>query len=299
MTRRITTRRLWPALGGLLLVLVLLPACEETEESSSPVPTPTPVVTMTVEASPTSTARPEPTLEPSPEATPVVTPIGPDLGALQQMADPAAKNLSIGELELNNETFAELTYDLQERVASPGFGLHGEVMDADRQYLEVYRWADGSWERAFNLYEFLPAIYPAEELGPVVDNKPQTATAIVGAGLTPVQFEAEIGDVLFLETSLWGGPKGVQHPSPTITALVWRNGGFHVAYSEGFGVRGGMVSVRAEGEYIELVMDAYLATEPMCCPSGWEMLRLAPTELGDLSAAERCTGPEYSYCFVQ
>ena len=287
MNGRIAIRRLWPALGGLLLVLVPLAGCEETEESSSPAPTPTITVTAATQASPTST--------PTPEAAPT----GPDLGALQQMADPAAKNLSMGELELNNETFATLAYDLQERVASPGFGFHGEVMDADRQYLEVYRWAGGSWERAFNLYEFLPAIYPLEQLGPVVDNKPQTATAIVGAGLTPVQFEAEIGDVLFLETSLWGGPEGVQHPAPTITALVWTDGGFHVAYSEEFAVRGGMVSVRAAGEYIELVMDAYLETDPMCCPSGWEMLRLAPTELGDLSAAERCTGPEYSYCFVQ
>jgi len=287
MNGRIAIRRLWPALGGLLLVLVPLAGCEETEESSSPAPTPTITVTAATQASPTST--------PTPEAAPT----GPDLGALQQMADPAAKNLSMGELELNNETFATLAYDLQERVASPGFGFHGEVMDADRQYLEVYRWAGGSWERAFNLYEFLPAIYPLEQLGPVVDNKPQTATAIVGAGLTPVQFEAEIGDVLFLETSLWGGPEGVQHPAPTITALVWTDGGFHVAYSEEFAVRGGMVSVRAAGEYIELVMDAYLSTDPMCCPSGWEMLRLAPTELGDLSAKERCTGPENSYCFVQ
>jgi hypothetical protein len=215
------------------------------------------------------------------------------------MADPAAKNLSMGELELNNETFAKLAYDLQERVASPGLGSQGGVMDADRQYLEVYRWADGSWEREFNLYEFLPAIYPLEQLGPVVDDKPQTATAIVHAGLTPVQFEADIGDVLLLETSLEGGPEGVQHPAPTITALVWRNGEFHAAYSEEFPVRGGMVSVRAAGEYIELVMDAYLSTDPMCCPSGWEMLRLAPTELGDLDPLERCTGPEYSNCLVQ
>jgi hypothetical protein len=251
---------------------------------------------MTVEASPTSTPMPEPTLEPTQEATPVATPIGPDLGALQQLADPAAKNLSIGELELNNETFAELTYDLQERAASPGFGSHGEVVDADRHYLEVYRWADGSWERAFNLYEFLPAIYPLEELGPVVDNKPQTATAIVGAGLTPVQFEAEIGDVLFLETSLMAGPEGVQHPAPTITALVWRNGEFQVAYSEEFAVRGGTISVQPDGEYIELIVDAYLATDAMCCPSGWEMLRLAPTELGDLWPEERCVGPEHSSC---
>jgi len=287
MTRRIAIRRLWPALGGLLLVLVPLAGCEETEESSSPVPTPTITVTATAQASPTST--------PVSEATPT----GPDLGALQQMADPAAKNLSMGELELNNETFATLAYDLQERVASPGLGSQGGVMDADRQYLEVYRWADGSWERAFNLYEFLPAIYPLEQLGPVVDDKPQTATAIVGVGLTPVQFEAEIGDVLFLETSLEGGPEGVQHPAPTITALVWRNGEFHAAYSEEFAVRGEMVSVRAVGDYIELVMDAYLSTDPMCCPSGWEMLRLAPTELGDLQAAERCTGPENHYCFVQ
>jgi len=287
MNGRIAIRRLWPALGGLLLVLVPLAGCEETEESSSPTPTPTITVTATAQASPAST--------PVSEATPT----GPDLGALQQMADPAAKNLSIGEFELNNETFAKLAYDLQERVASPGIGSQGGVMDADRQYLEVYRWADGSWERAFNLYEFLPAIYPLEQLGPVVDNKPQTATAIVHAELTPVQFEAEIGDVLFLETGLEGGPEGVQHPAPTITALVWRNGEFHAAYSEEFAVRGGMVSVRAAGEYIELVMDAYLSTDPMCCPSGWEMLRLAPTELGDLSAKERCTGPENPYCFVQ
>jgi len=287
MTRRIAIRRLWPALGGLLLVLVPLAGCEETEESSSPVPTPTITVTATAQASPTST--------PVSEATPT----GPDLGALQQMADPAAKNLSMGELELNNETFATLAYDLQERVASPGLGSQGGVMDADRQYLEVYRWADGSWERAFNLYEFLPAIYTPDVLGPVVDNKPQTATAIAHAALTPVQFEAEIGDVLLLETSLEGGPEGLQHPAPTITALVWRNGEFHAAYSEEFAVRGEMVSVRAVGDYIELVMDAYLSTDPMCCPSGWEMLRLAPTELGDLQAAERCTGPENHYCFVQ
>jgi hypothetical protein len=215
------------------------------------------------------------------------------------MADPAAKNLSMGEFDLNNETFATLAYDLQERVASPGLGSQGGVMDADRQYLEVYRWADGSWERAFNLYEFLPAIYPLEQLGPVVDDKPQTATAIVHAALTPVQFEADIGDVLLLETSLEGGPEGVQHPAPAITALVWTDGGFHVAYSEEFAVRGGMVSVRAAGEYIELVMDAYLSTDPMCCPSGWEMLRLAPTELGDLGPLEWCTGPEYSNCLVQ
>ena len=297
MTRRIAIRRLWPALGVLLLVLALLAGCEEAEKSASPGSTPTPIVTAAAEASPTST--PTPTLEPTPKATPVATATGPDLGALQQMADPAAKNLSMGELELNNETFATLAYDLQERVASPGLGSQGGVMDADRQYLEVYRWADGSWERAFNLYEFLPAIYPLEQLGPVVDDKPQTATAVVHAGLTPVQFEADIGDVLLLETSLEGGPEGVQHPSPTITALVWRNGEFHAAYSEEFPVRGGMVSVRAAGEYIELVMDAYLETDSMCCPSGWEMLRLAPTELGDLDPLERCTGPEYSNCLVQ
>lgn len=296
MTRRITTCRLWPALGGLLIVVVLLGGCDEAEESSSLTPTPSPIVTVTVEASPTSTPTPEPTLEPTQEATPVVTPIGPDLGALQQLADPGAENLSIREFELNDETFAELAYDLQQRVASPGFGPHGDVMDADRQYLEVYRWADGSWERAFSLYEFLPAIYSPEELGPVVDNKPQTATAIATAGLTPVEFEAEIGDVLFLETSLGAGPKGVQHPAPTITALVWKNGEFHIAYSEVFGVRGGMIWVRAEGEYIELVVDAYLATDPMCCPSGWEMLRLAPTELGHLWPEERCVGPEHHYC---
>jgi len=287
MKGRTAIRRLWPALGGLLLVLALLAGCEEAEKSASPGPTLTPIVTAAAQASPTST--------PVSEASPT----GPDLGALQQMADPAAKNLSMGELELNNETFATLAYDLQERVASPGLGSQGGVMDADRQYLEVYRWAGGSWERAFNLYEFLPAIYPLEQLGPVVDDKPQTATAIVHVGLTPVQFEAEIGDVLLLETSLEGGPEGLQHPSPTITALVWRNGEFRAAYSEEFPVRGGMVSVRAAGEYIELVMDAYLETDPMCCPSGWEMLRLAPTELGDLDPLERCTAPENHYCFGQ
>ncbi|MCJ7509942.1 MAG: hypothetical protein MUP14_03530 [Dehalococcoidia bacterium] len=299
MTRRIAIRRLWLALGGLLLVLVLLAGCKETEESASPSPTPTPIVTTTAQASPASTPTPELTPKPTQKATPVATPTGPDLGALQQMADPAAKNLSMGEFELNDETFAKLAYDLQERVASPGIGSQGGVMDADRQYLEVYRWADGSWERAFNLYEFLPAIYPLEQLGPVVDNKPQTATAVVHAELTPVQFEAEIGDVLFLETGLEGGPQGVQHPAPTITALVWRDGELHAAYSEEFAVRGEMVSVRAAGEYIELVMDAYLSTDPMCCPTGWEMLRLAPTELGDLNPVERCTGPENHYCFVQ
>ncbi len=296
MTRRITTCRLWPALGGLLMLVVLLAGCEETEESSSLTPTPTPIVTVTVEASPTSTPMPTPTLEPTKEATPVVTPMGPDLGALQQLAAPDAKNASIREFELNDETFAELAYDLQQRVASPGFGSHGDVMDTDRQYLEVYRWADGSWERAFSLYEFLPAIYLLEELGPVVDNKPQTATAIVGAGLTPVQSEAEIGDVLVLETNVMAGPEGMLHPAPTITALVWKNGEFHIAYSEEFSVRGGMVWVRSEGEYIELAVDAYLATDPMCCPSGWEMLRLAPTELGDLWPEERCVGPEHHYC---
>jgi hypothetical protein len=254
---------------------------------------------MTVEASPASTATPEPTLEPTQKATPAVTPTRPDLGALQELADPAAKNLSIREFEMNDETFAELAYDLQERVASPGFGPHGEVIDADRHYLEVCRWADGSWERAFSLYEFLLAIYPPEQLGPVVDNKPQTATAIIGATLTPVQFEAKIGDVLFLQTSLVAGPQGFLHPAPTITALVWRNGEFHIAYSEEFGVRGGMVSVHSEGEYIELIVDAYLATDPMCCPSGWEILRLAPTELGNLDPLERCVGPENSSCFVQ
>jgi hypothetical protein len=299
MIRRIAARSFWPALGGLLIVVVLLAGCDETEESSSLTPTPTPIVTATVEASPTSTPIPEPTLEPTQEATPVVTPMGPDLGALQQLADPAAKNLNIGEFELNDETFAELAYDLQERVASPGFGPHGEVVDADRHYLEVYRWADGSWERAFNLYELLPAIYPPEELGPVVDNKPQTATAIVGAELTPVQFEAEIGDVLFLETSLAAGPEGLQHPAPTITALVWEDGEFHIAYSEEFSVRGGMIWVRSEGEYILLVVDAYLATDPMCCPSGWEMLRLAPTQFGDLWPEERCVGPEHHYCLEE
>jgi hypothetical protein len=297
MTRRITTCRFWPALGGLLLVLVPLAGCEETEESSSLTPTPTPVVTVTVEASPSSTPMPERTLEPTQEATPVRTPTGPDLAALQQLANPDARNLSIGELELNNETFAELAYELQERVASPGLGPHGGVTDADRQYLEVYRWTDGSWERAFSLYEFLPAIYPPEELGPVVDNKPQTATAIATARLTLVEFQAEIGDVLFLETSLMAGPEGLQHPAPTITALVWKSGEFQIAYSEEFGVRGGMVSLRPEGEYIELIVDAYLTTDPMCCPSGWEMLRLAPTELGDLWPEERCVGPEHSSCF--
>ncbi len=299
MTRRITTCRLWSALGGLLILVVLLAGCEEAEEIPSLTPTPTRIVTVTVEASPSPTPTPEPTLEPTQEATPVVTPLEPDWAALRQLADPGAKNLSIREFELNNETFAELAYELQQRVASPGFGPHGGVIDADRQYLEVYRWAEGSWERAFNLYEFLPAIYPPEELGPVVDNKPQTATATATAGLTPVEFEAEIGDVLFLETSLMLGPEGLQHPAPTITALVWKNGEFHIAYSEEFAVRGVMLWVRAEGEYIELVVDAYLTTDPMCCPSGWEMLRLAPTELGDLWPEERCVGPEHSSCFEQ
>jgi pyruvate/2-oxoglutarate dehydrogenase complex dihydrolipoamide acyltransferase (E2) component len=275
-----------------LALLALVVACEEEEEEAATA-TPSPAATAT--ATPQATPSPEPTL--TPEATPVVTPTGPDLGALQQLADPDAKNLSMREFELNDETFAELTYDLEERVASPGFGSQGGVMDTDRQYLEVYRWADGSWERAFSLYEFLPAIYSPGELGPVVDNKPQAATATATARLTPVQFEAEIGDVLFLETSLMFGPEGLQHPAPTITALVWKNGEFHIAYSEEFAVRGGMIWVRAEGEYIELGMDAYLTTDPMCCPSGWEMLRLAPTELGNLWPEERCVGPEHSSCF--
>lgn len=273
-----------------LALLALVVACEEEEEEAATA-TASPAATATPQATPS----PEPTL--TPEATPVVTPTGPDLGALQQLADPDAKNLSMREFELNDETFAELTYDLQERIASPWFGSQGEVLDADRQYLEVYRWADGSWERAFNLYEFLPAIYSPAGLGPVVDNKPQAATATATARLTPVQFEAEIGDVLFLETSLMFGPEGLQHPAPTITALVWKNGEFHIAYSEEFAVRGVMIWVRAEGEYIELGVDAYLATDAMCCPSGWEMLRLAPTELGNLWPEERCVGPEHSSCF--
>jgi len=298
MTRTITTRSLWPALGGLLIVAALVAACEEAEESSSLTPTPTPIVSETVEASPTSTPMPEPTPEPT-QAAPVATPMEPDWNALRQLADPAAKNLSLRELQLNDETFAELAYDLQQRVASPGFGSQGGVTDMDRHYLEVYRWADGSWQRAFSLYEFLPVIYPPEQLGSVVDDKPHTATAVVSAELTPVQFEAEIGDVLFLETGLAAGPEGLQHPAPTITALVWRDGEFHVAYSEEFAVRGGMVWVRAEGEYIDLAVDTYLTTDPMCCPSGWEMLRLAPTELGDLWPLERCTGPENHYCLSE
>jgi hypothetical protein len=298
MTRTITTRSFWPALGSLLIVAALVAACEEAEENVSPTPTPTAIVSETVEASPTSTLMPEATPEPT-QATPVATAMEPDLAALQQFADPAAKNLSMRELELSDETFGELAYDLQERVASPGFGSQGGVTDMDRHYLEVYLWADGSWQRAFNLYEFLPVIYPPEQLGSIVDDKPETATAVVSAELTPVQSEAGIGDVLFLQTGLMGGPEGVQHPAPTITALVWRDGEFEVAYSEEFPVRGGMVWVQAEGEYIDLVMDAYLTTDPMCCPSGWEMLRLAPTELGDLWPLERCTGPENEYCLSE
>jgi hypothetical protein len=298
MNRTITARSLWPALGSLLIVAALVAACEEAEESPSLTPTPTAIVSETVEASPTSTPTLEPTTEPT-QATPVATAMEPDLAALQQFADPAAKNLSMRELELNDETFAELAYDLQERVASPGFGSQGGVTDMDRHYLEVYLWADGSWQRAFSLYEFLPVIYPPEQLGSIVDDKPETATAVVSAELTPVQSEAGTGDVLFLQTGLMGGPEGVQHPAPTITALVWRDGEFEVAYSEEFPVRGGMVWVQAEGEYIDLVVDAYLTTDPMCCPSGWEMLRLAPTELGDLWPLERCTGPENHYCLSQ
>ncbi|MGQ9573286.1 MAG: hypothetical protein ACUVV3_08930 [Dehalococcoidia bacterium] len=298
MTPRFATSALGLAVGSLFVLLLLTAGCDEGEEPASPTPTPTPIVTATVEASPASTPTPQPTEEPTQEPTPVETAAGPDLSALRQLADPAAKNLNIREFELNDETFTELAYDVQERVASPAYGPHGGVVDADRHYLEVYRWVSDSWERAFSLYEFLPAIYPLEQLGPIVNDKPETAAAIIGATLTPVQFEAEIGDVLFLETTLMAGPQGFLHPSPTITALVWRDGAFQVAYSEEFPVRGGLVSLRAEGEYIQVIVDAYLGTDPMCCPSGWEMLRLAPTEVGSLWPEERCVGPENSYCFT-
>jgi len=268
-------------------------ACAEKEQAGTASPTATAAATATPAATETAQATTTPTQTATPQR-----PTGPDLGAIPRLADPNAKNVSIREFLLNGEPFAELAYDLEARVASPGIGAYGGVTDSDRRYVEVYHWVDGSWEQVFNLYEFVQAIYAVETLGPVVDNRPQAATALVKGVLTPLESEGPIGDLLFVETGLFAGPLGLQHYSPTISALAWDDDELRVLFSEEFEVRGSMVSVQSEDGSVILAVDAYLPSDPMCCPSGWEMLRLVSDvrALRYLQPEERCVGPRNSSC---
>jgi hypothetical protein len=276
-----------------------LAACEEEEAGPSLTPTATTRTTPTAAVSPTSevTSAPEATATPAATATQEAAQgSAGEIGDVTSYAPDSASNLSLRELRSNGVLFAELSYTLASLVSSPGVGPEGGSMEYDRQYLELYSWSGQAWERVFNLYDLAERIYTPDQIGPVVEGEPQEDTAVVSVAITPVSDVAEVGDVLVLETALMLGPRGYQHPNPTITVLRCDGSGCTVLWTDEFTVRGGLVSAMQVENGLELTVQAYLPDDPMCCPHGWEMVRLTAVDSGLLGEVKRCVGPEYQYC---
>ena len=299
MIRRVIACGLWLALGGLLPAVALLAACEEEEAGPSVTPVATTTATPTAAVSPTGEATPTPeaTATPTATATEEATQAGTgDIGDVASYAPSSASNLGVREIRSNGILFAELSYTVASLVSSPGVGIEGGSMEYDRQYLELYSWSGQAWERVFNLYDLAERIYTPDQIGPVVEGEPQEDTAVATAAITPVSGVAEVGDVLVLETTLMLGPRGYQHPNPTITVLGCDGSGCAVLWTDEFAVRGGLVNAMQSEDGLELTVQAYLPEDPMCCPHGWEIVRLVPVESGLLGEVKRCVGPEYHYC---
>jgi hypothetical protein len=269
-----------------------LAACEEEESEPQLTPTAT-GATPTAAASPAGEVTATPAATVTDEATQAGTG---EIGDVARYAPSGASNLGVQEIRSNDVLFAELSYTVASLVSSPGVGPEGGSMEYDRQYLELYSWSGQAWERVFNLYEIVERIYTPDQIGPIVEGEPQEETAVATAAITPVSDVAEVGDVLVLETALMLGPRGYQHPNPTISVLRCDASACAVLWTDEFAVRGGLVSAMQSENGLELTVQAYLPEDPMCCPHGWEMIRLVPGTTGLLSAAKRCVGPEYNYC---
>jgi len=274
-------------------------ACQE-EEAGPPL---TPAATTS--ATPTAAVSPTGEVTPAPEATetPAATATGEtaqastgEIGDVASYALSSASDIGVQEIRSNGVLFAELSYTVASLVSSPGVGIEGGSMEYDRDYLELYSWSGQAWERVFNLYDLAERIYTPDQIGPVVEGEPQEDAAVITAAITPVSGVTEVGDVLVLETALMLGPRGYQHPNPTISVLRCDGSGCAVLWTDEFAVRGGLVSAMQGENGLELTVQAYLPEDPMCCPHGWEIVRLVPVDSGLLDEVKRCVGPEYNYC---
>jgi hypothetical protein len=275
-----------------------LAACEEEEAGPPLTPaatsvTPTAAVSPTGEATPTAEAAATPAATATDEATQAGTS---EIGDVARYAPSGASNLGVQEIRSNDVLFAELSYTVASLVSSPGVGPEGGSMEYDRQYLELYSWSGQAWDRVFNLYDLVERIYTPDQIGPIVEGEPQEDTAVATAAITPVSGVAGVGDVLVLETALMLGPRGYQHPNPTITVLRCDASGCAVLWTDEFAVRGGLVSAMRTEDGLDVTVQAYLPEDPMCCPHGWEIVRLVPGDSGLLGEVKRCVGPEYNYC---
>jgi len=279
-----------------------LAACEEEEAGPPSTPAATTRATPTAAISPTGEDTPVPEATPTPTATATegAAQAGTaEIGGVAGQAPSSASNLQVREIRADGALFAELSYTVASRVSSPGVGVEGGSIEYDRQYLELYSWNGQAWDRVFNLYDLAERIYTPDEIGPVVAGGPQEGTAVVTGAITAVAGVADVGDVLVLETALMLGPRGYQHPNPTITVLRCNGAGCTVLWTSEFAVRGGLVNATQAGGGLELTVQAYLPDDPMCCPGGWEIVRLVPVDSGLLGEVKRCVGPEYHYCLSE
>jgi hypothetical protein len=219
-----------------------------------------------------------------------------EIGDVASQAPSDALDVNVQEIRSNDVLFAELSYVIVSLVSSPGITIEGGSTQHGREYFELYSWSGQDWERVFNLYDFAEQFYPPDQIGPVVEGEPQEETAVTTAAITSVSGVAEVGDVLVLETALMLGPRGYQHPNPTMTVLRCDGSGCAVLWTDEFAVRGGLVSAMQSENGLELTVQAYLPEDPMCCPHGWEMVRLVAVDSGLLGEVKRCVGPEYHYC---
>lgn len=219
---------------------------------------------------------------------------GPDVNALAALALTQAKDRTVRELTLSGEKLFYLSYKVPSQVASPGIGMGG-VMSSDREFHELYKW-DGKWNRVFNIYEWAQALLPADEIGTIVDGKPQSGTALITASLSPVQVRESSSDFLVLEIGYTAGPLGVQHYTPTIAVLSLKGGWLHTVWSRNFDVRGSIVQARGEDGNLHLVMPTELDDDAACCPSGWEHIWLAPDPVLELREEGECKTRQNSIC---
>jgi hypothetical protein len=174
----------------------------------------------------------------------------------------------------------------------------------NRQFVELYRWEGGSWQKLLNIYDWAQAFFGSTSFGLVVDGRPQPGTAVLSTDIRRIEASGKlgnIGDVLVLSLKYFLGPTGIQHPGLTVAVLAWDGHDIVNVWKGDFAVRGQLVSTRMGERGLELIVDAYLPDDPMCCPRGWEQLLLMPSSFSPrlLDVAKRCVAPQYSDCLHQ
>ncbi len=197
------------------------------------------------------------------------------IDALLAALPAGARDWSVRQLTQNGERFVYLRYTVPGLVESPGLSPQEMPALRDREYHEIYHW-DGAWRRVFNLYDVASRLLDPVTLGPVVEGRPQPATALLHARLYPAAAVPGLGDVLVLAVHAYLGPGGFEHSFPEVAVLFWNGTTWLIIWTGLFEVRGGIVSVEPGQDGLRIIADAYLDQDPFCCPTGWESVLLVP-----------------------